>query len=269
MTDHSLPIPALHLYNLRSAPIGCGACPSGWEFPGGGTVGPVSPSASSGAGGGAERYRERRWGPPGFGGVRQVSSGRYSAMPPCLGHWGLTGYRRPSEGSRRGSRLPVSDRFLSCRFPRAAKVQPWKGPGLRCWGQPGCYRLVAIVVPQFSLSRCRAGDVGSSRRSPKGRAVAEEPGLTGGGDAWRWGRARGGDAAGEGPLLPPGPWVRTAPHPGLAPPLALPYTTPAFPRSPHLPSDYFWACGSPQAGTEPRGLAAPRSPHGMRGQRLE
>lgn len=98
LTDHSLPIPALPLYNLRSAPIGCGACPSGWEFPGGGTVGPVSASASSGAGGGAERYRERRWGRPGFGGVRQVSSGRYRAMPPCLGHRGLTGYRRPSGG---------------------------------------------------------------------------------------------------------------------------------------------------------------------------
>lgn len=78
-------------------------------------------------------------------------------MPPCLGHWGHTGYRRPSEGSRRGSRLPVSDRFLGCRFPRAAEVQPWKGLGLRCWGQPGCYGLVAIVVPCLSFPSLGAG----------------------------------------------------------------------------------------------------------------
>lgn len=101
----------------------------------------------------------------------------------------------------------VAGRFPGSRSARVVGVKPPRGPGLSC--PPGiCSEPRAgrdsRAVPQFPLSRGRAGAAGSSRRSRRGRLLAGERGLTGGGNARgrRGGRLRGVLRWG-GSILPP------------------------------------------------------------------
>ncbi|KAM9602973.1 uncharacterized protein ACIBXB_002503 [Morphnus guianensis] len=252
---------------------------------------PVSSRTGGGLGrAGLERPRERsRLGGAVAGGLGAVRGFcRPWGEGPGLGHRGLavhrgwrlgTGSHRPGEGSRwwegaggvRGGVSAVAGRFPGSWSARAVGVKPRRGPGPRC--PPGiCSGPRAgrdsRAVPQFPLSRGRAGAAGSSRRSRRGRLVAGEPGLTGGGNArgGRGGRLRGVLGWG-GSLLPPRagqPRTAAVPRARSSPPSAL--HNPGVSPDPHvcLLTIYFWACGSPH----PRpGRIPPRGAAGGRGSK--
>lgn len=133
-----LPLRAPALYSLCSALIGCRACQSGWEFPGGGShrpsaVPPLPPRwhrSDTGSGTGAGPPRGAQAGELGaVRGLLPLGRGVLPGAPGCLHRV----QRRVPVVGVRGCVLVVSGWFRGCRFHR-------RGPELCC--SPGGLRWV-------------------------------------------------------------------------------------------------------------------------------